>query len=149
MPLHTSPRRLASLTGPHCDQFVIRPRAGAVRSCRTDVLHTIRIYSSGGIAPLTTNESERAGDLLVGERGAERRHQPDGAFLSLQQNADRNHGRCKRKLGSNQAWSQLLASAPIVTMARHAEAVEQGLPCPIQPLFLGRKRRNRRRCARL
>src|SRR5215213_8518508 len=99
------------------------------------------------MTPLATDVGQHGRDLLVGEGSPDWRHQPNGAFLSVKQDARRNIGRREGEHGSHQWWGNTILTAAVRLMAPLAD-VSVELSSVFEPAGLGRRERRRgRRCS--
>src|SRR5436190_2043344 len=67
----------------------VRPGLRAGLGQTANLLHVLRRHRRRRVSPLATDVGQHRGNLLVVQRAAERRHQPDRPFLAAQQDADR------------------------------------------------------------
>ena len=79
------------------------------------------------VAPRTADVGQHAGDLCVGQRGAERGHQADRSFLAVEQYANRDTRRSQREVRSDQRGGEFFAALAVFLVAGHAEVGEDRL----------------------
>ena len=66
--------------------------------------HVLRRHRRRRVSPFAADVRQHRGNLLVVQRAAERRHQPDRAFLATEQDSDRRRSRPPSRTGSPPGW---------------------------------------------
>ena len=129
----------------HLQQLVVSPRPCTGGGLCPYGLDRARIDGIARLPPLAPHIGQNARDLIVGERRADWRHQPDGAFLAVEKNSRGDFRPRQREHGIDERWRDARQATTIGLMARLTD-VAVDLATGLEALLLGGGQRCHRIC---